>query len=345
MTRAELRVRLSARPRLHYGQYPTPLEPLNNLTKELNGPQIWIKRDDTLGPGMGGNKARKLEFLMADVLARRKEKVVTYGGLQSNHARMTAAACASQGIEAHIFCFERRPKLMEGNLLLDQLFGAQLHFITLGTGTDASLTIEMSNRLVRFLSLLLVGPGAYFMPVGGHTTTGCLGYVLAAYEIQEQIVSLGLADKRTTVITAAGTGGTLAGLLAGFTLFDSPFKVIGIDVGSLWRAFPTSIARLAGNICFALGARHNFRAEDVPIIENRYVGSGYARITEEAKIAIQTLAQLEGIMLDPVYTGKAFAALLDLVRGGHFSAEEQVVFLHTGGLPGLWAYIDELSEQ
>jgi L-cysteate sulfo-lyase len=333
----ELRSRIEAWPRLKLGSYPTPLEPLPNLTKQLAGPQLWIKRDDAIGPGMGGNKARKLEFLMAEVVERGKEKVVTYGGLQSNHARMTAAACAQFGFEAHLFYFDRRPREFQGNLLLNQLLGARMHFIPFGGGNNGSLTIETSNRLVRILATFHVGPGAYFIPVGGHNVLGCLGYVNAALEILDQLTALHLTNRTVTVITAAGTGGTLAGLMAGFGLAGSHVKVLGIDIGKLWRAFPASIARLAGDLCTALGEPRKYQPAETPVIVNRYVGPGYARISDETTIAIEMLAQSEGIILDPVYTGKAFAGMIDLVREGRFASDEHVVFLHTGGYPALWA--------
>jgi D-cysteine desulfhydrase family pyridoxal phosphate-dependent enzyme len=333
-----LRLRLSAFPRLAYGVYPTPLASLERLSRELGGPQLWIKRDDTIGPATGGNKARKLEFLMADVQRRRRCKVVTYGGLQSNHARMTAAACAGLGLEAHLFFFARRPAVLEGNLLLDALLGAHLHFIPLATGGDASMTIERTNRLVHLRSVFLVGPRAYFMPVGGHTVVGCLGYVAAAIELHEGLAALGLPLERTTIVAAAGTGGTLAGLLAGLTLLESPLKLLGIDVGKLWKAFPDSLASLAAEICAALGEECPFSPAGVPLIEKRYAGPGYAVLTPAVSAAIARVAQAEGILLDPVYSGKAFAGLLDLVAAGYFGRDEHVVFLHTGGAPGLWAY-------
>lgn len=339
MTPHELRICLAQWPQLNYVQRPSPLEPLPRLTANLDGPRLFIKRDDGLGPGLGGNKGRKLAFIMADVLAQKKQKVITYGGLQSNHARMTAAACAMLGLQAHLFFFEKRPSSLRGNLLLDHLFGARLHFIPFGGGGDASLTLETTNRLVRLVSAVLVGPGAYFMPVGGHGVTGCLGYVAAALELHEQVIALGLTN--VTLITAAGTGGTLAGLLAGLTLLASPIRVLGIDVGKLWKAFPIGIAHLAADLCAALGEPHSFSPTEIPLIEERYVGSGYAAFTTAGAQAIRLLACHEGVLLDPVYTGKAFAGMLDLVRTQHFTGQDTLVFLHTGGWPGLWA--DELT--
>jgi D-cysteine desulfhydrase family pyridoxal phosphate-dependent enzyme len=335
MSPEELRRRIGQIPRIQYGTYPTPLEPLTELTVEMAGPQLWIKRDDIIGPGMGGNKGRKLEFLIAEALAQGRKKVVTYGGLQSNHARMTAAACARHGLEAHLFFFERRPEVLEGNLLLDNLFNAHLHFIPIGGGGGGSMTIETTSRLVRLASKIFGGRGAYFIPVGGHNMIGCLGYVLAAIELEEQIKGMKLDDGPITLVMAAGTGSTLAGLMAGFSLLDSPIRLMGIDVGKLWKAFPASIARLAGDICKELGQPTFFRANDVPIIEERYVGPGYGVHSSEAKAAIRTLGR-HGIILDPIYTGKAFAGVLDMIRTKKFRPVERVIFLHTGGYPGLF---------
>jgi 1-aminocyclopropane-1-carboxylate deaminase/D-cysteine desulfhydrase-like pyridoxal-dependent ACC family enzyme len=340
----ELRERLAGWPRLTYGSYPTPLEPLAATSAELKGPRLWIKRDDGCGPAMGGNKARKLEFLMAEVVQGNKRQVITYGGLQSNHARMVAAACAALGLEAHLFFFARRPAALEGNLLLDALLGARLHFIPFGSG-GGGMTIERTNALVRLMATALVGPGAYFMPVGGHTVTGCLGYVAAAVELVEQIADRGLAPERTTVVTAAGTGGTLAGLLAGLALLESPVRALGIDVGKLWKGFTDSLAGLAEGICGRLGAPRRFPAAGVPLIESRYAGPGYGIMTPEVAAGLARLARREGVLLDPVYTGKAWAGLQDLIRQGYFDQRDEVIFLHTGGAPGLWAYEEELTGQ
>lgn len=332
--------RLASIPRFPLAGYPTPLEPLERLARHLgvSGPRLWIKRDDGLGPAMGGNKARKLEYLLADALAKHAPKVATFGGLQSNHARMTAAAANKVGLEAHLFFFEPRPREMQGNLLLDELLGARLHFIPLGSGGGMSL--EATCRLVRLISLLVCGPGTYFIPVGGHSVIGCLGYVAAAVELHQQAQELGLRDP--IVVLAAGSGGTLAGLLAGFALLDSPIRCLGIDVGKLWRGFPRSIARMVSHICAYLGQPLTFTPQQVPLIEGTYVGPGYGQPTKECLTAIRLLASAEGILLDPVYTGKAFAGLLDLLRRDHFAPGQDVIFLHTGGIPGLFAFSREI---
>ena len=333
----ELGRRLGSFARVAFGDYPTPLQSLDRLTGQLGGPELWIKRDDGLGPGMGGNKTRKLEYLLAEALQQGKGKVVTYGGLQSNHVRITAAACAKLGLEAHLLFFERRPAELEGNLLLDRLFGAKLHFIPFGGGSSGGMSLETVIRLVQVVALPLAGRSAYYIPGGGHNVLGCLGYVKCALELHEQMAGLGLLERPATLVTACGTGGTLAGLMAGFALLDSPVQLLGIDVGKLWKGFPSSIARLASEICAELGSPRQFGPAEVPLIEERYVGPGYASFTAEARRAIRVMAGTEGILLDPIYTGKAMAGLMDLIEKGRFAAGERVIFLHTGGAPGLWA--------
>ena len=309
MTPEQLLATLRPFPRIPLNHTSTPLQPLPRMTAQLGGVQLWLKRDDELGSGGGGNKGRPLQFLLGEAVAQQKRKVVTFGGLQSNHARITAAACAQLGIEAHLLFFEKRPSTLEGNLLLDQLFGAKLHFVPFGGGGEATMTLETTIRLVRWVSWLLVGRGAYFMPVGGHTAMGCLGYVAAAAELQIQLAERGILPDKVTIVLPVGTGVTLAGLWAGFWLLGSPVQVLGIDVGKLWRTFPASIARLATEVCRLLGQPHYFLPANVPIIEKTYVGKGYAQLRPEAIKAIRLMAQTEGVILDPIYSGKAFAGL------------------------------------
>jgi D-cysteine desulfhydrase family pyridoxal phosphate-dependent enzyme len=328
-----LQSQLDRLPRLPLAEYPTPLHLLPRLSHELNRP-IYIKRDDEIGPGLGGNKTRKLEYLLAEAQQRGARKIATFGGLQSNHARITAAAACRCGLEPHLFYFERRPPQMLGNLLLNELFGAKMHFIPFGGGGDASMTIETTIRLVRLIAWLRLGPH-YFIPVGGHTWRGCLGYVRAALELDEQAQAMGIENAH--VIMAAGSGGTLAGTIAGLRLIGSSLQPLGIDVGRLWKSFPVSIARLASELCTRLNQPQPFAPDQVPLIENTYVGPRYAVPTDLCLAAIRRLAQSEGILLDPVYTGKAFAGLLDLVEQGQLDRDEPIVFLHTGGWPALFA--------
>jgi D-cysteine desulfhydrase family pyridoxal phosphate-dependent enzyme len=343
MRTEDLNAKLAAWPRLRLGVYPTPLEPLSRLSDQLRGSQIWIKRDDSIGLGIGGNKARKLDYLLADALAQGKRMVVTFGGLQSNHVRLTASTCASLGLETHIIHYARKPKEAKGNQLLNRLFGAKIHYVPFGGGSDGTMRVQTTSRLTRMLAAVLIGPRFYFIPVGGHSPIGCLGYVEAALEIHRQVLDSGLLDQPVTVVTAAGTGGTLAGLLAGFHLLHSPIQTLGIDIGRLWKAFPESVANLAGELCALLGEPQAFQADSVPLLEDRYVGPKYAAKMPEAVEAIRLLAQTQGIILDPVYTGKAFAGLIDLIHRGHFQKGENVIFLHSGGYPAIFAFEEYFS--
>jgi 1-aminocyclopropane-1-carboxylate deaminase/D-cysteine desulfhydrase-like pyridoxal-dependent ACC family enzyme len=335
-----IRQQLDAYPCLSMADYPTPLEPLPRLSQALER-QVYIKRDDLCGRPPGGNKVRKLEYLMAEAQSLGLRKVVTFGGLQSNHACLTAAAARRCGMEPHLFYFERRPQELRGNLWLNHLLGAHMHFIPIGGGGDGSMTLEATNWLVHWVARLRVGRH-YFIPAGGHSWRGCLGYVRAALELDEQARGLGIDD--VWLVLAAGTGGTLAGLMAGLRLCGSSLRPLGIDVGRLWKGFPRSIAGLANELCTCLGQPGAFEAGGVPLIESRYVGERYGVPSRAGTAAAQRLARLEGIILDPIYTGKAFAGLLDLVESGQLGRDEPVIFLHTGGLAGLFAHPEAMVE-
>jgi D-cysteine desulfhydrase len=329
--RESLRTRLDAHERVPLAEYPTPLVLLPALSRQL-GRSVYLKRDDAIGPALGGNKTRKLEYLLADARRRGARKVATFGGLQSNHARLTAAAARLLGMEPHLFYFESRPERLTGNLLLAELVGARLHFLPAGR-PSSGLTVEAASRFAHATAWLRIGRH-YFIPVGGHNWRGALGYVRAALELDEQIEALGIGPVR--VVVAAGSGGTLAGLLAGFALLGSEHEVLGIDVGKLWRGFAPSIARLAAEVTERLGEARPFAPGDVPLVEEMYVGSRYGVASDASLSAIRRLADLEGVLLDPVYTGKAFAGMLDLVSRGQLD-ERPLVFVHTGGLPALFA--------
>ncbi len=327
------REQLNSIDRIPLAEYPTPLEFLPRLSVELGHP-IYIKRDDGLGPALGGNKTRKLEYLMADAQKKGYHKIVTFGGLQSNHARLTAAVANRLGMESHLFYFESRPSQLTGNLLINQLLGARMHFIPLGGGGNG-MTIEATIRLVKLVSWLMVGRN-YFIPVGGHNWLGCLGYVQAALEIDKQARQLGIENAH--LVVAAGSGGTLSGLMAGLALNGSKLQPLGIDVGKLWKGFPASIASLATDICSRLGEPHHFSPEQVPLIEQIYVGDKYGSPSADGLSAIQKLARLEGILLDPVYTAKAFAGMLREIEKDHLGKNKPLIFLHTGGIPALFAF-------
>ncbi len=321
-------------PRIPLAEYPTPLEYLPRLSSQLKR-EVFIKRDDALGPALGGNKTRKLEYLLAHAKQSGLRKVVTFGGLQSNHARITAAAARKIGLEPHLFYFESRPRQFTGNLSLNQLMDARMHFIPWASGGDGTMTLETANRMVHLLAWLRLGQH-YFIPVGGYSWRGGLGYVRAAVEIESQARALGIENAH--LVLAAGSGGTLAGLLAGLTLLDSSLSLLGIDVGKLWKGFPASLARLAGEICRHLGVKRVFKPGEIPLLEGTYASPKYGVSSESGEKAIKLLARMEGILLDPVYTGKAFAGMLDLIEKGRLGTNEPVIFLHTGGVPALFAF-------
>ncbi|HXK10085.1 MAG TPA: pyridoxal-phosphate dependent enzyme [Vicinamibacteria bacterium] len=333
MTPEELRARLDAHPRVVLGETPTPCQELERLSAELRRP-VFAKRDDLLGPALGGNKTRKLEYLMADARRQGATRVATFGGLQSNHARLTAAAASLVGMEAHLLYFEARPRALTGNLLVNQVLGARMHFFPLTSRRPRARSLEGTIRLARLLARLRVGPH-YFIPVGGHTWVGALGYVRAAVEMDEQARRLGIVDAH--VVVAAGSGGTLAGLLAGLRLVGSRLRPLGIDVGKLWKSFPAAVAHLASEVSARLGEPLPFEPADVPLVEGTYAGHAYGRPSEPGDAALERLARAEGILLDPVYTAKAFAGLLGEAEKGRFRPGEPIVFLHTGGAPALFA--------
>lgn len=334
VTPSSLQLRLEHYPRIPLAKYPTPLEFLPRLSSQL-GRQVLIKRDDQIGPGLGGNKTRKLEYLLAEALQLGFRKVVTFGGLQSNHARITTAAARKLGLEPHLFFFSPRPKQWVGNLLLNQLMGAHMHFIPFGGGGDGSMTLESTIRIVHLLARLRVGRH-YFIPVGGHSWRGCLGYVKAALEIDAQARERGV--EKAYLVAAAGTGGTLAGLLAGLSLINSPLRLLGIDVGKLWKGFPASLANLTEEICAHLGGECLFKGSDLPLLEAIYAAPKYGSPSQGCLEAIRRLASMEGILLDPIYTGKAFYGLLDLAKKGRLGSDEPIIFWHTGGLPALFSF-------
>ena len=326
--------RLERYPRVKLAEYPTPLEHLPRLSAELKR-EVFLKRDDYLGPGLGGNKTRKLEYLLADAQQRGLRKVVTFGGLQSNHARITAAAARKLGLEPHLFYFERHPEQLTGNLLVNQILDAPMHFIPFGGGGDGGMTIETTNRLVHTLAWFRLGRH-YFIPVGGHNWLGCLGYARAAVELDSQARAMGIGNAH--LVVAAGTGGTLAGLLAGLTLMDSSLQLLGIDIGKLWKGFRSSLSHLTGEICAHLGEARLFPRQSICLVEDVYSAPKYGIPSSGCLDAIKLLARTEGILLDPVYTGKAFAGLIDLIGKGQLGSNEPIIFLHTGGLPALFAF-------
>ncbi len=330
---------LAAFPRTRLCQAPTPLEPLPRLTAALGGPQIWMKRDDLTGMGLGGNKVRKLEFLVGDALARGADHLVTQGAVQSNHVRQTAAVAAKLGL-ACTAVLEHRIEtndgayLCSGNVLLDRLLGCAIEYRLGGTDMQAAIE-EVGARLAA------EGAKPYLIPGGGSNATGALGYAAVALELVAQADELGL--RIDCLVHATGSAGTQAGLVAGLHALSGSIRVLGIGVRAPKQMQEANVLRLARATAAHMGLSR-------PIPDNTveancdYVGGGYGVPTPGMAEAVRMVARLEGIFLDPVYSGKGMAGLIDLIRRGAFSPGENVVFLHTGGAAGLFGYAEFFNE-
>jgi D-cysteine desulfhydrase family pyridoxal phosphate-dependent enzyme len=309
---------------------PTPLEPLPHLTRALGGPEIWVKRDDCTGLAGGGNKARKLEYLMAEALARKADRIITAGGIQSNHARQTAAAAARLGLRCTLVLTDSVPDRSaayhdSANLLLDRLFGADLRFFDGSADPDAAMA-EIAA------SCAAEGERPYVIPVGGSNAVGACAYVDAAAEVLDQAQALGMSFSHA--ILATGSGGTHAGLALGFAARHAGIPVLGISVSRARDAATERVRALVGSTAALLGSTH----EPDVLVDDRFVGAGYGLPTEAMKEAVDLAARTEGLLLDPVYTGKAMAGLMANVRERRFAAGDRILFWHTGGSIALFAY-------
>lgn len=326
-------------PRVDLAHRPTPLEFLPRLSARLGGPQIFVKRDDCTGLAFGGNKARKLEFLLADAIQRQATTIITSGGVQSNHARQTAAAAARLGLACELVL----PEIVElrhdvyranGNVLLDRLCQAAVHFVPDGEAAQRKIA-EIEDRVRS------AGGIPYTIPVGGSNPLGALGYVAAAEELLLQARSQG--EPFAAIVIANGSAGTQAGLLVGLAALGSKLPVHGIAVAGKAEPQIAKTARLAAETAQLLGMSIPDLEQRV-LVDDAYVGSAYGQPTPEMYAAVALVAQLEGLLLDPVYTGKAMAGLIDLVRRGVFGRQQRILFWHTGGAPGLFAYEPLLSQ-
>ncbi|MFP1868199.1 D-cysteine desulfhydrase [Lonsdalea quercina] len=328
-------------PRLSLGHFPTPLEPLPALTAYLNGPTIYIKRDDATGLATGGNKTRKLEFLLAEALQQEADIILTQGATQSNHVRQTIAAAAKLGLKTKVLLEKRvedygEPYQRSGNILLDNLLGGEI-VDHLPAGTDMQQALEsLADELRR------EGHRPYVIPGGGSNVTGALGYVACAEELLFQSSQQRLRINH--IVHASGSSGTQAGLVAGLTAVRSGIPVLGISVRAPKEKQEENVYRLAQQIWQRLGIDETLPRAAVQA-NSDYVGKGYGIPNEGTREALQLLARLEGILLDPVYSGKGMAGLIDLIRKGHFKKGEQVVFIHTGGSAGLFGYREFFEQQ
>lgn len=330
---ATLRDAIAGRPRFRLAHLPTPLDPAPRLSERL-GVQILIKRDDQTGLALGGNKARKLEFLIADALAQGADVIVTTGGSQSNHARIAAAACRRAGLDCYLVLDRGVHPEPQGNLLLDQLLGAQVQFVETQDPEEAVQAMESLAEALR-----AQGRRPYVIPRGGSVPAGAVGYANFAGELQGQLGAMGI--QATWLYVATGSTGTHSGILAGLTALGNPIPVQGISVSRPQAMQEAKVRALTDATLQHLGIPARVEPERVRV-DDRYVGPGYGHPTRETMEAIEILALDEGIILDPVYTGKAMAGMLDHVRQGILSSGDTVVFVHTGGSPALFAYNHEM---
>jgi L-cysteate sulfo-lyase len=321
-------------PRVALAHEPTPLEPLARLREVVGGPRIWLKRDDCTGLATGGNKTRKLEYLIADAETEGADVVITFGALQSNHARQTAAACARRGLACELILTPAVPRTVDhyeraGNLLMDDLLGARVHRLAPDESPRAALERVMAAHAAEGLS-------CYVVPTGGSNAVGALGYVRSALEIADAFRSRGLFP--TAVVHATSTGGTQAGLLAGLRLDGLTSRVIGVNVYTRDSAgLAATVERLAGEVLARIAPGLAVGAGAVEI-EDGQLGDGYGIPTDAMVDAVRLLARTEGVLLDPVYSGKGFAGLLAMIRRGAFDDDDDVVFVHTGGTNALSVY-------
>jgi len=319
--------------RFHLAHLPTPLEPLDRLSAALGGPHLWIKRDDQTGLAGGGNKTRKLELLIADALARRADQVLTVGAIQSNHCRQTAAAAARAGLDCLLVLRGAAPPCEQwtGNLLLNELLGARLVW---AGDRDRETVMEEAAQEER-----AVGRRPYLIPLGGSNVVGAAAYALAFDELWGQMQERGIAFDR--IVFASSSGGTQAGLVAGAAACGYQGQLLAISIDQTSADLKALVSPLAAEVC-----RHLEIASPPPsrlvAVDDGYLGGGYAVMGDPEREAIRLLARTEGILLDPVYTGRAMAGLLDQIRQGVIGPGETVLFWHTGGTPALFAYTQDL---
>mgnify|MGYP005842430115 CR=1 FL=1 len=319
-------------PRISLAHLPTPLEPLPRLSAALGGTHLWIKRDDQTGLATGGNKARKLEFLVAEALAQGATTLITAGAPQSNHARQTAAAAARCGLRAILVLGggPPTPSRRGGNVLLDRLLGADIRWAEGDRREEVMAEVAEEERAA--------GRRPYVVPYGGSNPVGACGYVAALEELAQQLAQRSLDVDH--LVLATSSGGTQAGLSVAAKALSFPARIVGISVDKEAGELQARLAGLAEETATHLGLGLHFEADEF-IVNDDYCAAGYGVVTEKEKEAIRLLAETEGLLADPVYTGRALAGLMDLIRKGVFGRQETVCFWHTGGTPGLFAYGEE----
>ena len=324
---------LSRFPRLRLAHLPTPLEHLKRLSEELSGPEIWIKRDDCTGLSTGGNKTRKLEFLMAEAQIQGADTVMTQGAVQSNHVRQTSAFAAKLGMKCHVLLEDRTGYTDDnynhnGNVFIDLLHGAT--YEKRGPGLDMNAEMEVVADKLR-----VAGSNVYTIVGGGSNATGALGYVDCAFELLHQANGRDLVLDH--IVHATGSAGTQAGLIVGLKAMNVNIPLLGISVRAPKEIQEENVYKLAVETASKLGCDGVVNRDDI-VANSDYVGEGYGLPTEAGIEAITMFAELEGILLDPVYSSKGAAGLIDLIRKGSFKKSDRVVFIHTGGSASLFGY-------
>ena len=312
-------------PRLRFAHLPTPIEELPRLSATLGGPRILVKRDDQTGLAFGGNKTRKLEFLVAEAQEQGAKMMISAGAIQSNHCRQTAAAAAKFGFECVLILTGDMPQKPSANLLMDELFGARI--VNVPDRKDRDRVLQET-----FDKASSEGKKPYLVPYGGSSSTGAMGYTFAMEEFMKQNVH---AD---WIVFGTSSGGTHAGLVLGQRIFGYKGKVLGISIDESEDWLKSHISALASDASERLGKRINFTTDDV-LATDQYCKAGYGVLTDAEREAVRLFASNEGLLLDPVYTGRAAAGLIDLIRKGFFKKNETVLFWHTGGQPALCADI------
>ena len=328
-------------PRIDLARTPTPLEALSRLSEKF-GVEMYVKRDDLTGADLTGNKVRKLEFLLADALANGADTVITCGAAQSNHARATAIAAAKLGLRARLLLRTRdpaNPPSLEGNILLDRLVGAEIIWLTFEEYGRRTEILAREAGLVEQL-----GRTPYVIPEGGSNGLGAWGYVRVVEELAQELETFpGGTDKPTTIIHATGSGGTTAGLVLGVLLVGLNARIVGVNVCNDREYF----IQVVGDICETTIATHQLglpfsRQSDIEIVDG-YVGRGYGKSSPQELSFIADVARTEGLLLDPVYTGKAFFAMAEELKRNSRTFGERIVFVHTGGIFGLFPMANQMA--
>ncbi len=322
-------------PRVALADLPTPIDELNRLSQQLGGPRLLVKRDDQTGLATGGNKTRKLEFLVADALDQGADMVITAGAVQSNHCRQTAAAAARLGLGCALVLGGEAPSTPNGNLLLDQLLGAQIYWT--GPHRRGERLEEIADQSRQ------AGHLPYIIPYGGSNAIGASGYVAAMLELSQQLES-DYPEGIDHIVVASSSGGTQAGLAVGARAVGFRGQIVGISIDKEEAGderYLVHLAKLANATAAHVGLDADFTPSDF-VVNQDYLGDGYGVVSDLEREAIQLTARLEGLVLDPVYTGRAMGGLIDMIRRGAIGPGQTVLFWHTGGMPALFAYANAL---